>query len=49
VGFATDELVWSDEVFRLFGLRPFKPTEPRFMEFVHPDDRDRVNRAPHWP
>ena len=38
---STDELVWSDEVFRIFGVSKenFSPTRDKIQEFVHPDDR----------
>jgi C4-dicarboxylate-specific signal transduction histidine kinase/putative methionine-R-sulfoxide reductase with GAF domain len=47
----TDELSWSDEMFRIFGFAPqsFAVNYSRFLERVHPDDRanvnDRVERA----
>ena len=43
----TDELSWSDEVFRIFGLaRPqFGATYPAFLDAVHQDDRDAVTAA----
>ncbi len=42
-----DVLVWSDEVYRIFGLLPqeFKATYEAFLESVHPDDRKAVNDA----
>jgi PAS domain S-box-containing protein len=38
---------WSDETFRIFGLLPqvFTPDYPRFIELVHPDDREKVGAA----
>jgi diguanylate cyclase (GGDEF)-like protein/PAS domain S-box-containing protein len=40
----TGEVVWSDEIFRLFGHRPgaFEPSFERWLEGIHPDDRDRA-------
>jgi PAS domain S-box-containing protein len=42
-----DVLIWSDEVYRIFGLevQSFKATYEQFLEAVHPEDRDRVNKA----
>ncbi len=44
---AKDKLVWSDEVYRIFGLQPqeFEATYNSFLERVHPEDRDAVNSA----
>jgi PAS domain S-box-containing protein len=46
-----DTLIWSDEIYRIFGLAPqqFEATYDAFMQFVHPDDRpdveERVRQA----
>ncbi len=42
----TDELSWSDEVYRIFGLAPQTAvTVETFFERVHPDDVEMVKRA----
>ena len=40
----TNELNWSDEVYRIFGLVPqeFEVTYDTFLNFVHPEDREFV-------
>jgi len=49
----TNELRWSDEIYRIFGLTPqqFGATYEAFLDMVHPDDRqyvvDSVNKALH--
>jgi len=44
---AGNELYWSDEVYRIFGLLPqeFEATYAAFLAFVHPDDRQSVEEA----
>ena len=44
---ASGGLSWSEQVYRLFGLNPFPPVASyaRFLEAVHPEDRERVAAA----
>jgi PAS domain S-box-containing protein len=43
----TNELWWSDEIYRIFGVSPmqFKATYETFLDLVHPDDRDLVKSS----
>jgi two-component system cell cycle sensor histidine kinase PleC len=43
---ATNELWWSEEIYRIFGLDPdqFAATYDAFLARVHPEDRDAVAR-----
>ena len=43
----TNELFWSDETYRIFGLEPqeFGATYDAFLNSVHPDDRESVKEA----
>jgi PAS domain S-box-containing protein len=43
----TNELSWSDEIYRIFGLQPqeFAATYEAFLERIHSGDRDFVIRA----
>jgi len=43
----SNEFRWSDEIYRIFGLVPqvLPATYDRFLDIVHPDDRDQVQRA----
>jgi PAS domain S-box-containing protein len=40
-----DVVTWSDELFRIFGLRPreFEATYEGFLRLIHHEDRDRVH------
>lgn len=40
-------LLWSDEVYRIFGLQPQNvlPSYELFLEMIHHDDREAVNKA----
>ncbi|MCW9026067.1 MAG: diguanylate cyclase, partial [Thiovulaceae bacterium] len=42
-----NKLFWSDEVYRIFGLEPqeFGATYEAFLEYIHPDDKDLVNKV----
>ncbi len=44
---AENRLSWSDEVYRIFGLKPaeFGASYENFLEIVHPDDRKAVDTA----
>ncbi|NVB83013.1 MAG: PAS domain-containing protein [Kofleriaceae bacterium] len=44
-----NSLVWTDEVFRIFGYEPgaIAVTNESFYRAVHPDDRERVRAAIH--
>lgn len=41
------DVIWSAETFNIFDLDPhtFQASHPKFLEFVHPDDRIKVNDA----
>lgn len=45
--FATDEVIWSPQVFKIFGRRPgeFDVTLERLVSLVHEDDRERVQKV----
>ncbi len=42
---AADKVTWSDELYRIFGLRPreFRATYEAFLNYLHPDDREMVS------
>ncbi|MDH5509431.1 MAG: EAL domain-containing protein [Nitrospinota bacterium] len=43
----TNEVEWSDEIFRIFGRKPdeLQPTYDAYLEVIHPDDRKAVTSA----
>ena len=43
----TNEMRWSDEIYRIFGLTPqkFGPTHEAFLNTIHPDDRGFVKES----
>jgi PAS domain S-box-containing protein len=44
---ANENLYWSDEMYRIFGLKPqeFEITYNMFLNYIHPDDRDYVDNS----
>ncbi len=46
---AGNVLTWSDEIYRIFEIDPakFGASYEAFLDAIHPDDRDTVNRAYH--
>jgi PAS domain S-box-containing protein len=42
-----NRLVWSDEIYRIFGLSPqqFGATYDSFLSYVHPEDRELVKQS----
>ncbi|MBW7957253.1 MAG: PAS domain-containing protein [Deltaproteobacteria bacterium] len=42
-----NDLHWSDEIYRIFGVAPreFGATYEAFLNYVHPEDREKVIRA----
>jgi PAS domain S-box-containing protein len=43
----SNKLIWSDEIYRIFDLKPqeFGASYEAFLDAVHPDDREFVDRA----
>ena len=43
----TNNLSWSDEVYKIFDLEPqkFGATYEAFLDIIHPDDKEMVNKA----
>ena len=46
-GGPTEEYVWSDEVYKIFGVEKdgFQPSRDAFLSAVHPDDRPKLEAA----
>ncbi|MEP0545306.1 MAG: PAS domain S-box protein [Rhodothermales bacterium] len=44
---ADDEIQWSDELFRIFGLVPdaFDPSFESYLNYIHPEDRDTIREG----
>ena len=42
----TNDLIWSDEAYRIFGFSPkdMSLTYEKFLEFVHPEDKEYVDK-----
>jgi PAS domain S-box-containing protein len=40
----SDEVTWSDELHRIFGVKPSEFAGGRMLSLVHPEDRERVVR-----
>lgn len=43
----TNLVTWSDELFRIYGVKPnqFEATYEAYLRYVHPDDRVKTNHA----
>jgi PAS domain S-box-containing protein len=43
----TGEIVWSEEMYRIYGYEPFsfKPTLERILQRIHPEDLEFVNQS----
>ena len=43
----TDEMVWSEQLYKLFGVNPgdFQPDMEKTLSFIHPDDLQIVEKA----
>ncbi len=47
LNFESGELIWSDEVYRIFEIdkQDFDPSYEGFLNVIHPDDRHRVEKT----
>lgn len=43
--FATGEVSWSEEVYKIFGVAPFRMSPHKLVKFVHAEDRAMVDAA----
>ena len=46
IDLSTNQLIWSDETYHIFGLSPGAPIDyEKFIELIHPDDRSKLDKA----
>ncbi len=45
----TEEILWSDEIFRILGCKPYPPTDEMGLAWVHPEDRPLLLHAMETP
>lgn len=47
INLKTNQMLWSDEIFRIFQLNPVKtkPSFEAFINIIHPDDKDKATEA----
>jgi len=47
IDIVTNEMIWSDQVYKIFGFEPgrFTPSRTDYLNYVHPDDRDMVQNT----
>jgi len=47
IDIVTNEMTWSDQVYKIFGFEPgrFTPSVTDYTNYIHPDDRDMVRSS----